>query len=220
MKAQRRFELLVFDWDGTIVDSAQHIVDSLLAACADCGIPVPPAERARYVIGLGLKDAMEHVLPDLPPSEYPRLADRYRVHFLAGDSKVRLFEGVREGITALHGAGFLLGVATGKSRRGLDRSLEDTGLGALFHVSRCADEGFPKPHPEMLQVVMETLNVAPERTLMIGDTVHDLEMARNAGVPALAVAYGAHSEAELQRLDPLACARSFDELMQWMQANG
>ena len=215
----RRFELLVFDWDGTLVDSPQHIVDSLLAACADIGIPVPPAERARYIIGLGLKDALEYLLPDLPSSDYPRLADRYRYHFLAGDAKVVPFAGVREGIATLNASGFLLGVATGKSRRGLDRSLQDTGLAALFHVSRCADEGFPKPHPEMLQVLMEQLNVPPERTLMIGDTTHDLGMARNAGVPALAVSYGAHAAGELARLEPLGCAGSFHEVIGWLEAN-
>jgi phosphoglycolate phosphatase len=215
----RRFELIVFDWDGTLVDSAQHIVDSLLAACADIGVPAPAAERARYIIGLGLKDALEYLLPELPPSEYPRLADRYRVHYLAGDEKVVPFAGVTEGLAGLNAAGFLLAVATGKSRRGLDRALQDTGLARLFHVSRCADEGFPKPHPEMLQVLMELLNVAPERTLMIGDTTHDLEMARNAGVPALAVTYGAHAEAELARLDPLGWARSFRDVIAWLETN-
>jgi phosphoglycolate phosphatase len=215
----RRFELLVFDWDGTLVDSPQHIVDSLLAACADVGIAVPPAERARYIIGLGLKDALEYLLPDLPASEYTRLAERYRYHYLAADAAVVPFAGVPEGIAALNQSGFLLGVATGKSRRGLDRALRDTGLAALFHVSRCADEGFPKPHPQMLQVLMESLNVAPERTLMIGDTTHDLEMARNAGVPALAVSYGAHAEAELARMGPVTCARSFAEVIGWLEAN-
>jgi phosphoglycolate phosphatase len=215
----RRLELLVFDWDGTLVDSPQHIVDSLLAACADIGIGVPPAERARYIIGLGLKDALEYLLPDLPATEYARLAERYRYHYLAGDAKVVPFAGVPEGIAALNASGFLLGVATGKSRRGLDRALQDTGLAPLFHVSRCADEGFPKPHPQMLQVLMEQLNVAAERTLMIGDTTHDLEMARSAGVRALAVTYGAHAEAELARLDPVACARSFVEVIRWLEAN-
>jgi phosphoglycolate phosphatase len=216
----RRFELLVFDWDGTLVDSPQHIVDSLLAACADLGLAVPAVERARYIIGLGLKDALEYLLPDLPASDYPRLADRYRYHYLAGDAKLVTFPGVPEGIARLSEGGFLLGVATGKSRRGLDRALQDTGLATLFHVSRCADEGFPKPHPEMLQVLMDLLNVRPERTLMIGDTTHDLEMARNAGVPALAVTYGAHPHADLERLQPLACAGSFHDLMAWLNVNG
>jgi phosphoglycolate phosphatase len=216
----RRYDLLVFDWDGTLVDSAQHIVDSLLAACADLNLPAPAPERARYIIGLGLKDAMEYLLPELAANEYPRLADRYRHHYLAGDAKVVPFDGVLEGIAGLSSAGFMLGVATGKSRRGLDRALQDTGLGSLFHCSRCADEGFPKPHPDMLLHLMELLNVVPQRTLMIGDTTHDLEMARNADVPALAVTYGAHGRADLERLRPVACAASFREVIAWLETNG
>jgi len=215
----RRFELLVFDWDGTLVDSPQHIVDSLLAACADVGIAVPPAERARYIIGLGLKDALEYLLPDLPASEYTRLAERYRLAGAQIDAAVVPFAGVPEGIAALNQSGFLLGVATGKSRRGLDRALRDTGLAALFHVSRCADEGFPKPHPQMLHTLMEMLGARPERTLMIGDTTHDLQMAHNAGVAALAVSYGAHLSDNLQNLQPLGCVGSFEQLLQWLKQN-
>jgi len=215
----RRFELLVFDWDGTVVDSAAHIVDSIQSACVDLGLPAPSAERARYIIGLGLDDAMQILLPELPPRDYPRLAQRYRYHYLSGDEKVAPFGGMPEGIARLHRAGFLLSVATGKSRRGLDRALSDTGLQPFFHASRCADEGFAKPHPGMLLFLMDRLNVAPERTLMIGDTIHDLEMARNAGVPALAVSYGAHAEAQLQGGAPLACLRSAEELIAWLEAN-
>ncbi|HEY7761052.1 MAG TPA: HAD-IA family hydrolase [Burkholderiales bacterium] len=215
----RRFELLVFDWDGTVVDSAAHIAASIQAACADLGLAVPGEERARYIIGLGLQDAMQHLLPELPVADYPRLAERYRHHYLAGNEKVVPFGGVREGLARLHAAGFLLGVATGKSRRGLDQALRDTGLHGLFHASRCADEGFAKPHPDMLLFLMNRLNVAPARTLMIGDTTHDLEMARNAGVPALAVSYGAHAEAQLTGLAPLACVRCFDDLMAWLETN-
>jgi phosphoglycolate phosphatase len=214
-----RFDLLVFDWDGTVVDSAGHIVDSIQAACHDLGLAVPSTERARYIIGLGLADAMAYLLPDLLPSEYPRLAERYRFHYLAGDHRVTLFEGVREGLGELHARGFLLGVATGKSRRGLDRALQDSGLEPFFHLSRCADEGFPKPHPEMLIYLMDMLGVAPGRTLMIGDTSHDLEMARAAGVTGLAVTYGAHDAASLRALAPAACIASSPELITWLQAN-
>ena len=215
----RRFELLVFDWDGTVVDSAAHIVASIQAACADLGLAVPRADRARYIIGLGMQDAMQHLLPELSAADYPRLAERYRHHYLAGDEKVVPFGGAREGIARLHAAGFLLGVATGKSRRGLDQALQNTGLQGFFHASRCADEGFAKPHPDMLLFLMDRLNVAPARTLMIGDTTHDLAMARNAGVAALAVSYGAHAEAQLADLAPLACVRCFDDLMAWLEAN-
>jgi phosphoglycolate phosphatase len=215
----KQFDLLVFDWDGTVVDSAGHIVDSIQAACRDLDLAVPSPERARYIIGLGLADAMAYLLPDLPPTEYVRLADRYRFHYLAGDHRVTLFEGLREGLVQLHARGFLLGVATGKSRRGLDRALQDSGLQPFFHLSRCADEGFPKPHPEMLIYLMDMLGVAPQRTLMIGDTSHDLEMARAAGVTGLAVTYGAHEEASLRAFAPAACIASSPELIAWLQAN-
>lgn len=215
----KRFDLLVFDWDGTVVDSAGHIVDSIQSACLDLGLAVPSAERARYIIGLGLSDALAHLLPELAPSDYPRLAQRYRHHYLAGDHRVALFQGVREGLARLHAAGFLLGVATGKSRRGLDRALQDSGLQPFFHLSRCADEGFPKPHPDMLLYLMDRLAVPPERTLMIGDTSHDMEMARSACVTGLAVTYGAHEEAALRACGPAACIASFPELIAWLQAH-
>src|SRR5262245_48968288 len=215
----QRFDLLVFDWDGTVVDSAGHIVDSIQAACGDLGLAVPSPDQARYVSGLGLADAMARLPPDLPPADYPRLAERYRYHYLAGDHRVTLFEGLREGIGHLHASGFLLGVATGKSRRGLDRALQDSGLQPFFHLSRCADEGFPKPHPQMLNYLMEMLEVSAERTLMIGDTSHDLEMARAAGVAGLAVSYGAHDDASLRTFAPLACIPSSAELIAWLQNN-
>ncbi len=213
------FELLVFDWDGTVVDSAAHIVASLQAACMDIGLPVPDERRARYIIGLGLQDAMAYLLPDLPADDYPRLVQRYRHHFLSGDQAVRPFPGMPEGLADLHARGFLLAVATGKSRRGLDRAFAETGLGRYFHLSRCADEGFAKPNPDMLITLMESLDVPKERTLMIGDTTHDLEMARNAGVSAVAVSYGAHEKESLYDLDPLACVESSQELVKWLQEN-
>jgi phosphoglycolate phosphatase len=133
---------------------------------------------------------------------------------------VTLFEGVREGLARLQARGFLLAVATGKSRQGLERSLVDSGLTGQFHATRCADEGFPKPHPQMLAVLMDTFGVRPERTLMIGDTTHDLEMARHAGVSALAAAYGAHHGDKLRSEQPVALAYSFGEVMAWLDRNG
>jgi phosphoglycolate phosphatase len=212
----RRFELLVFDWDGTLMDSTVHIARSIQAACRDLELPVPSFEQASHIIGLGLHDAMRWLLPALAPGDYPRLAERYRVHFLAGGGQVTLFAGVRDGLVRLAGQGYLLTVATGKSRQGLDRSLADSGLAGMFHASRCADEGFPKPHPEMLEVLMDSFGVARERTLMIGDTTHDVEMARNAGVSALAVTYGAHDADKLVAAGPSALAGSFSEVMEWL----
>ena len=216
----KRFDLLVFDWDGTLMDSAAHIAAALQAAFRDLALPVPSDAAARHVIGLGLQDAMMYLHPGLDRSRYREVADRYRVHFLAGDQDVELFPAVAAGIPALNLEGYLMAVATGKSRSGLDRSLLATGLAPYFHASRCADEGFPKPHPEMLQVVMEVLGAVPERTLMIGDTTHDLQMAQSAGVAAVAVSYGAHVLDDLQGMKPLGCVGSFEQLIQWLQQNG
>ena len=214
------FDLLVFDWDGTLMDSAAHIAAALQAAFRDLGLPEPTTTAARHVIGLGLEDAMMYLQPGLERGRYEEVADRYRVHFLAGDQGVELFPAVATGITNLNQEGYLMAVATGKSRRGLDRSLLATGLVPYFHASRCADEGFPKPHPEMLHWIMEMLGAEPDRTLMIGDTTHDLQMARNAGVAALAVGYGAHSPGDLESMSPLGCVSSFEQLLQWLKLNG
>lgn len=212
----RKFELLVFDWDGTLMDSAAAIAESLQAACVELDLPVPSIAQARYVIGLGLADAMQYILPDLPAADYAKVADRYRVHFLRRDGGTTLFPGVAAMIRELHAAGFLLAVATGKSRRGLDRALAATGVGEYFHVTRCADEGYSKPHPGMLQAVMESLAATPAGTLMIGDTTHDLEMAQAAGVAALAVTYGAHEREALVRHQPLAIIDAPPALRDWL----
>ena len=216
----KRFDLLVFDWDGTLMDSAAHIASALQSAFRDLGLPVPSTAAARHVIGLGLEDAMMYLNPGLDRARYAEMADRYRVHFLAGDQDVGLFPAVATGIAALNQNGYLMAVATGKSRRGLDRSLSATGLVPYFHASRCADEGFPKPHPEMLQMIMEMLGTVPDRTLMIGDTTHDLQMAQNAGVAAVAVSYGAHLTEDLKSMNPMGCVSSFEQLMQWLKQNG
>ena len=216
----KRFDLLVFDWDGTLMDSAAHIAAALQAAFRDLALPVPSTAAARHVIGLGLEDAMTYLNPGLARGRYAEVADRYRVHFLAGDQGMELFPAVAAGIPALNQEGYLMAVATGKSRRGLDRSLLATGLVPCFHASRCADEGFPKPHPEMLHRIMEMLGAVPDRTLMIGDTTHDLQMAQNAGVAAVAVGYGAHLPGDLESMNPLGCVSSFEQLMQWLKQNG
>ena len=213
----RRFDLLVFDWDGTLMDSAACIAASLQSACRDLGYAVPSERDARYIIGLGLHDALAHVLPGVAPSEYPRVVDRYRHHFLLRDSATVLFQGVDEMMAELTGAGHLLAVATGKSRRGLDRALQATGLGRYFQATRCADEGFSKPHPGMLHALLEMLDVAPARALMIGDTTHDMQMARAAEVQRLAIAHGAHDAADLLEYAPLACVRDCIELRAWLR---
>jgi phosphoglycolate phosphatase len=215
----KQFELLIFDWDGTLMDSAACIAGSLQAACEDLGYPVPSDRDARYVIGLGLSDAMAHILPGVPASEYPRIAERYRHHFLRGDVETTLFAGVLDMLQELRERGHLLAVATGKSRRGLDRALEATGLAARFHATRCADEGHSKPDPRMLQSLLDILNVQPERALMIGDTTHDMAMAQSARMARVAVAHGAHDLADLLRYEPLACVHDCTELRAWLAAH-
>ncbi len=212
----KKFKLLVFDWDGTLMDSAAAIAESLQAACSELDLPVPSMTQARYVIGLGLTDAMKYILPDLPREDYAKVVDRYRVHFLRRDGGTTLFPDAAAMISELHDAGFLLAVATGKSRRGLDRALAATGVGEYFHVTRCADEGFCKPHPGMLQAVIESLTATPACTLMIGDTTHDLEMAQAAGVAALAVTYGAHDREALLQKQPLAIMDTPPALRAWL----
>lgn len=214
-----RFDLVVFDWDGTLMDSAAAITLSLQSACRDLDFPVPGEEQARYVIGLGLDDAMSHILPGVDQAHYPRVRERYRFHFLANDAGTSLFPGAAETVSGLHGAGFLLGVATGKSRRGLDRALDATGLRAYFHATRCADETSSKPHPDMLLELMDELGVAKERTLMIGDTTHDMGMARAAGVARVAAVYGAHAKEALLDYEPVTCVGNFDELRLWLAQN-
>lgn len=216
----KQFELIVFDWDGTLLDSAAAIVRSIQASCADLGVPEPSDEQARYVIGLGLGDALRHAVPALNEGDYPRLIERYRVHFLARDQELQLFAGVRELLPELVRRGHLLGVATGKSRPGLDRALGFTGLGEHFLATRCADESFSKPHPAMLEELMAELGVSPERTLMVGDTTHDLQMAKNAGVQALGVGFGAHPLAALEAEMPLACVRTPAEMVRWLLGPG
>lgn len=214
-----RFELLVFDWDGTLMDSAEAIIASIQLSCRDLGLPVPERERAAHVIGLGLKDALSYAVPELPTSDYGKLAERYRYHYLARDPDIELFPGMREMLIALKEKGHMLAVATGKSRAGLERVFEATQLKQYFDSSRCADETHSKPHPAMLQELMQELLVAPEATLMIGDTGHDLQMAVSAGVAALAVSYGAHARDSLTAFNPLACIDTPQELAPWLTKN-
>lgn len=214
-----KYSLLVFDWDGTIIDSASTIAECIRLAAADVGLPVPTKEQASHVIGLGLQDALRHAVPSLQPERVPEFVERYREHFRASEHTMDLFAGMRELLAALS-AERTLGIATGKSRRGLDRSLEATALKQYFRASRCADETHPKPHPAMLLELMDELDVAAEHVLMIGDTSHDLEMARAAGVDALAVTYGAHAEEGLRSCQPLACVATVSELEQWLSEQG
>ena len=218
-RAPRRFRAIVFDWDGTLVDSTALIAGALRSACAAIGNPVPSETDARFVIGLGLADALAHVAPGLDADRQRALLGHYRNHYLDGEAAIPLFDGAYAMLEELDAAGYLLGVATGKTRVGLDRAIAALGLAGRFHATRCADEGFPKPHPDMLRVLMDRLAVQPAETLMIGDTTHDLDLARNAGAHAVAVAYGAHDVEGLRSRAPLALVHSLAELRQWLAAN-
>ena len=212
------YKLLVFDWDGTIIDSASTIAECIRDASRDLGLEVPDRERASHVIGLGLQDAIRIAAPGLPASRYPEFVDSYRRHFQARKDHMQLFEGMRQLLDALSKTHFLA-IATGKSRRGLDRDLDYHGLKPLFVASRCADETNPKPHPAMLLEIMEELSVEPRAALMIGDTSHDMDMARAAEVDAVAVTYGAHPEAGLRACLPLHCVADVPSLARWLKQN-
>lgn len=210
------FDLIVFDWDGTLMDSTAHITHSIQAACRDLDLPIPPRERASHVIGLGLIDAMRVVCPGLAESRYQDMVHAYRGHYLGGDETIELFDGVSQGLAALEDAGYLLAVATGKSRVGLDRAMAATGTAHHFLATRTVDECFSKPHPQMLHDLTGQLGVSAQRTLMVGDTSHDLQMALNAATHGVGVSYGAHSEAELRSCRPLEIFHAFNDLQQWL----
>ena len=212
----RRFDLVVFDWDGTLFDSTALIVRCIQAACRDIGVDVPSDAQAAYVIGLGLHDALQHAVPGLPKERYPELGLRYRHHYFARQHELVLFPGTLEMLAALKARNHWLAVATGKNRRGLDEALHTVQLKGVFDGTRTADETAGKPHPRMLLELMREFGAEPERTLMIGDTTHDLQLAANAGTASVAVSYGAHEPEAFAALAPLHVAHSTDELHRWL----
>ena len=216
MSRPLNFDLIAFDWDGTLFDSTQIIVRSIQLAVADVGGTVPSNEAASYVIGLGLMQALAHAAPDVPEARYPELGLRYRHHYALHQNDITLFEGVLQLLLDLKERGHLLAVATGKSRRGLDEAFQAVELKGCFDSSRTADETAGKPHPRMLHELMSEFGVKPERTLMIGDTTHDLQMALNAGCASVGVSYGAHEPSAFEPLKPRVVAHSVQELQRWL----
>lgn len=214
--SHRRFDLIAFDWDGTLFDSTQIIVRSIQRAVLDVGGREPSDQAAAYVIGMALMEALAHAAPDVPQDRYPELGARYRHHYMAQQHDLCLFEGVLPLLAELREREHLIAVATGKSRRGLDEALQSVALKHVFDASRTADETAGKPDPRMLLELMDEFGVVPERTLMIGDTTHDLLMAANAGCSSLAVSYGAHEPHGFAALHPLHVVHSVDELRQWL----
>jgi phosphoglycolate phosphatase len=215
----RRFDLIAFDWDGTLFDSTKIIVRCIQQAVVDVGGAMPTDKAAAYVIGMGLMQALAHAAPDVPQEKYPELGARYRHHYLAHQNDLSLFEGVLALLGELKARHHLLAVATGKSRRGLDDALHTVQLKGTFDGSRTADETAGKPHPLMLQELMREFGSEPARTLMIGDTTHDLQMALNAGCPSVGVSYGAHEPGEFDVLEPLFVAHSVRSLHEWLLQN-
>jgi len=209
-------DLIVFDWDGTLADSIALIAGSIRAAAADLDLPVPDYARASHVIGLGLDDALAHAVPGLAAERRVDFARRYRFHYLAREAEVRLFAGAGELLQALVAAGARLAIATGKTRAGIDRALAATGVARHFVAVRGADESRPKPDPAMLHALMAECAAAPDRTLMVGDTTHDLQMALAAGTRAAAVAYGAHPRAQLAGAGPERVFDSVPQLHRWL----
>ena len=218
-RSPRRFDLIAFDWDGTLYDSTAVIVRCIQAAVVDVGGRLPSERDAAWVIGLGLAEALAKAAPDVPPEKYPELGARYRHHYLRHQDDLVLFDGVLPMIDALRARGHKLAVATGKSRRGLDLALDTVALRERFDGSRTADETFGKPHPRMLLELMDELVVPPERTLMIGDTIHDLQLATNAGCASVGVSYGAHEPASFAGHGPLHVAHSVQDLHDWLLRN-
>lgn len=216
---QRRFDLIAFDWDGTLFDSTAIIARCIQAAVRDVGGKEPTYEAASYVIGMGLMQALAHAAPDVPKERYPLLGDRYRHHYFAIQHDISLFDGVLSMLDDLKSRGHVLAVATGKSRRGLDEALRTAALAGTFDASRTADQTAGKPDPQMLHELMAEFAVLPERTLMIGDTTHDLQMALNAGCASLGVSYGAHEPAAFDELGPLYVAHTVAQLHNWLRDN-
>ena len=212
----RQFDLIAFDWDGTLFDSTQIIVRCIQDAVRDLGGTVPDDRAAAYVIGLALPQALAHAAPDIGPERYAELGQRYRHHYLRHQDDLCLFPGVTQLLQELRSRHHWLAVATGKSRRGLDQALQAVELRGMFDGSRTADETAGKPNPRMLNELMSEFGVEPQRSLMIGDTTHDLEMAVHAGCVGVGVSYGAHHPDGFEAFRPRFVAHSVQQLHDWL----
>jgi phosphoglycolate phosphatase len=214
-----RFDLIVWDWDGTLADSTGMIAKAVVDAAETVGLPKLDQMAARNIIGLGLKESIHALFGDIPVEQAQALAKQYTANYYAGEQDIPIFEGAKELISELHRGGRKLAVATGKGRHGLNLALQRCGFGHLFHATRTVDECFSKPHPQMLDELMDAMVTTPERTLMIGDSSYDLQMAKNAGVPALAVTFGAQPADKLLPYDPIGVFDEFSELSYWLLQN-
>lgn len=216
--ADVRFPLVIFDWDGTLADSTAVIKRALQRSAEDLGYPIPTDAQASFIIGMGLRPALAHAIPTLRDEDLARLTDRFRHHFTTNENEIVLFDGVTDMLAALKARGHWLAVATGKSRRGLDRAFDTLGLREFFVASRCADEGFSKPHPGMLHALFDETGLSADDAVMIGDTTHDLQLAENAGTASIAVTYGAHERELLTAHKPLTLVDSVSALRAFLEA--
>jgi phosphoglycolate phosphatase len=212
----KKFDLIVWDWDGTMANSTAMITHALVQAAEQVGLPKLDPSKAKGIIGLGLRESIQELFGDLAPEQAQRLATQYSANYYSAESNIPLYEGAYETIVTLHKRGYKLAVATGKGRRGLNLALEHCGLAKYFHGTRTVDECFSKPHPQMLDELMDDFVVLPERTLMIGDTSYDLQMAKNAGVSSVGVTFGAQTQAQLVQYHPLQIFNQFSELKNWL----
>ena len=219
MKLMGKYNLLIFDWDGTVADSVHHIVTAMEAVIASSELPARSRTEILGIIGLGMQEAVATLYPDIDIALRQQMVQSYGQNYLAlSTGKTLLFPKAKETLELLRDAGFLLAVATGKSRRGLERVFVETEIKHYFHTSRCADETFSKPHPQMLIEIMQSLDMKPAETLMIGDSQHDLQMAANANVASIAVSYGAQPLQYLQQFNPLTHLNCLSKLPAWLSS--
>jgi len=216
---KKKFDLIVWDWDGTLADSTGMITKAVVDAAEQVGLPALDPKAARNIIGLGLRESIQALFGDIPAVQAQAVAKQYTANYYAGEKEIPLFAGAKEVIIELNRRGYKLAVATGKGRHGLNLALQHCGLGNYFHDTRTMDECFSKPHPQMLDELMDVLVATPERALMIGDTSYDLQMAKNADVQALAVTFGAQSSDKLLEYNPLGIFNEFSELSDWLLSN-
>lgn len=214
-----KYRLLIFDWDGTLIDSQARIVSSFQGATRELGLRIPSDESVRDIIGLGLPEAILKVMPECDAAVRELIRQGYSKHYLELDqTPTALFDGAFDGLGLLKQHGYRLSVATGKSRRGLDRVLSDTELAGHFELTKCADETASKPDPMMLFEILEETGLDADEVLMIGDTSYDLEMARRAGIDRVAMSYGVHEVVDLHAFEPLQVFDHFNELVDWLRS--
>lgn len=215
-----KYELLIFDWDGTLMDSESKIVNCFKAACHDAGVGEISAEKVKSIIGLGLLESVQTLFPQHGNKQWNDIVEAYRQHFLFCDkTEMEFFPGVLQGLEEMEKAGYMLAVATGKARRGLNRVLDEWDLHHRFITTRCSDEALSKPHPKMLEDILDYTGLNVAQAVMIGDTLYDMEMAQALNMDRVAVTYGVHSKDTLLAYQPVNCFAQFQELMDWLLGN-